>query len=100
MPVRAGRWLSEDRTERPVGAQIMLLMWRRYGSSGLFPRWVLQLLYTDLLDWGNWLFEVCTRTSPLSSSRSLCLHAKRAPRRMHHSCLRSVLHARVILSKS
>ena len=100
MPVRAGRWLSEDRTERPVGAQIMLLMWCRYGSSGLFPRWVLQLLYTDLLDWGNWLFEVCTRTSP-PSLLPLALLARETSSVPNASLVPSVCaHARVILSKS
>lgn len=69
---KGGRWLSEDRTERPVAALITLTIWRRWrhslgsnngqqegldSSAQLFPAWVLQLLYPDLLDYINWLWE-------------------------------------------
>lgn len=62
-----GRWLAEDRTERPVGAQITLEIWRRLQqnrstSAVLKPpnntklTWLLDLLYEDLRDWQEWLW--------------------------------------------
>jgi hypothetical protein len=71
---KGGRWLSEDRTERPVGATILLQVLRRWSSgaamsdgaaaagaagagAGRFPSWVLPLLYNDLMDWHQWLWR-------------------------------------------
>jgi hypothetical protein len=49
---KGGRWLSEDRTERPVGAQTSPRIFQRWhGVGGRDLLWVLQLLYSDLLDW-------------------------------------------------
>lgn len=52
-----GRWLSEDRTERPIGAVMVLKIFNRWhGVGGRDLRWVLELLYDDLLDWHEWLW--------------------------------------------
>ena len=55
---KGGRWLSEDRTERPIGSQTVLRVWRRWhGVRGMDLTWLLQLVYPDLLDWNEWLFS-------------------------------------------
>jgi len=70
---KGGRWLSEDRTERPVGAQMLLRIWRRWAdNTGVGDpsrqntqlQWVLQLLYPDLLDWHAWMWAE-RRSDPL-----------------------------------
>jgi hypothetical protein len=62
---KGGRWLSEDRTERPVGAQTALRIFQRWhGVDGRDLLWVLQLLYSDLLDWHHWLWDF-RRIEPL-----------------------------------
>lgn len=63
---KGGRWLSEDRTERPMGAQVLLQVWKRWGNAQGLPamEWVLELLYTDLMDWNNWLWTE-RRSGPL-----------------------------------
>eukprot|EP00935_MAST-01C_sp_MAST-1C-sp1_P000797 g797.t1 len=62
---KGGRWLSEDRTERPVGSQIILRIFKRWhGVGGRDLTWVLALLYPDLLDWHLWLWR-SRRIAPL-----------------------------------
>ena len=83
---KGGRWLSEDRTERPVGATILRRIWQRWrqppgaeqfgavqpgaeqpdGSNraAVWPSWLLKLLYPDLLDWQKWLWA-SRRLEPL-----------------------------------
>jgi hypothetical protein len=98
---KGGRWLSEDRTERPVGASILLRIFRRWGqpaaplsgsetggssakSDSPFPRWLLKLLYPDLLDWHHWLWDQ-RRLQPLGlgcAGSDLCVIP---PIRTHHS---------------
>jgi len=70
------RWLSEDRTERPMGSQIVLQIYQRWNQTDVLPsdvkssapsspmKWLLELLYHDLLDWNNWLWE--KRIGPLN----------------------------------
>lgn len=55
---KGGRWKSEDRTERPMGAQILLQIWQRWADdpAAVPLRWALDLLFPDLLDWHNWLW--------------------------------------------
>ena len=51
------RWLAEDRTERPMGSQIVYEIFKRWHSAEYNLIWLLQLLYKDLLDWNTWLWE-------------------------------------------
>ena len=54
---KGGRWLSEDRTERPIGAMTLLRIWRRWhGVGGTDLTWAVALVYPDLLDWHRWLW--------------------------------------------
>jgi hypothetical protein len=47
---KGGRWLSEDRTERPVGAQILLRIYSRWqGVDGVDLSWLLELVFPDLM---------------------------------------------------
>eukprot|EP00041_Stephanoeca_diplocostata_P029430 m.868267 g.868267 ORF g.868267 m.868267 type:complete len:949 (-) comp23560_c0_seq2:326-3172(-) len=71
---KGGIWLSEDRTERPVGAQIVLKVWQRWNSmqnSTVAPEhdrrnlsWLLEVLYPDLFDWHAWMWNE-RRVGPL-----------------------------------
>ena len=45
---------SEDRTEPPIGAKVLLEMYRRWGSA---DNWLVELLFDDLLDWSNWFLR-------------------------------------------
>ena len=54
---KGGRWLSEDRTERPIGAMTALRIYNRWhGKGGRNLTWVLELIYDDLIDWHEWLW--------------------------------------------
>jgi hypothetical protein len=41
-----------DRTEPPVGAKTLLDLYKKWGD-----RWVVELLFDDLLDWSNWFIR-------------------------------------------
>lgn len=61
---KGGRWLSEDRTERPVAATLLLQIYNKWHSKHMDLQWLLNLLYPDLLDWQNWLWSE-RRLAPL-----------------------------------
>ena len=48
----AGGSKSMDRTEPPVGAKTLLDLYKKWGD-----RWVVELLFDDLLDWSNWFIR-------------------------------------------
>jgi hypothetical protein len=45
----AGGSKSVDRTEPPVGAKVLLEMYKKYKDA-----WLVQLLFEDLLEWNTW----------------------------------------------
>lgn len=45
----AGGTKSADRTEPPIGAKVLLEMYRKYGDE-----WLVELLFDDLLGWSDW----------------------------------------------
>jgi putative isomerase len=45
----AGGRKSQDRTEPPIGAKVLLEVYRKYGDA-----WLVELLFDDLLDWNEW----------------------------------------------
>jgi hypothetical protein len=46
-------------SQPPVGSRVLLQMWRKRRE-----RWIVELLYDDLLDWNNW-FDAQRRLKPL-----------------------------------
>eukprot|EP01062_Namystynia_karyoxenos_P016792 TRINITY_DN16186_c0_g1_i1.p1 TRINITY_DN16186_c0_g1~~TRINITY_DN16186_c0_g1_i1.p1 ORF type:complete len:784 (+),score=289.83 TRINITY_DN16186_c0_g1_i1:70-2352(+) len=46
---------SSDRTEPPIGAKVLLEIYRKYKDD-----WLVELLFDDLLDWSNWFLSVRT----------------------------------------
>ena len=46
-------------SQPPVGAKVLLEMWRKYREV-----WIVRLLFDDLLDWSNW-FDAHRRLAPL-----------------------------------
>jgi len=48
-----------DRTEPPVGSKALLELYKKYGD-----KWVVELLFDDLLDWSNWFMRK-RRLAPL-----------------------------------
>ncbi|VEU36710.1 unnamed protein product [Pseudo-nitzschia multistriata] len=49
---------SNDRTEPPVGAKILLELFRKYNET-----WIVEALWDDLLDWNDW-FMMHRRLDP------------------------------------
>jgi hypothetical protein len=47
-----GEVKSEDRTEPPVGARVLLELFRKFND-----KWVVEALFDDLLDWNDWFME-------------------------------------------
>ena len=43
---------SRDRSQPPVGSRTVLELYRKFGD-----RWLLELLFDDLLSWNRWYFE-------------------------------------------
>jgi len=43
---------SQDRTEPPVGAKVLLELYRKYQD-----KWVVEALFDDLMDWNDWFAE-------------------------------------------
>lgn len=43
---------SQDRTEPPVGAKVLLELFRKYHD-----KWIVEALFDDLLDWNDWFME-------------------------------------------
>ena len=43
---------SLDRTEPPIGARVLLEMYKRYKD-----KWLVQLLFNDILDWNEWFYR-------------------------------------------
>jgi hypothetical protein len=48
----SGGLKSQDRTEPPVGAKVLLELYEKYND-----KWVVEALFDDLLDWNDWFFE-------------------------------------------
>ena len=44
-----------DRTEPPIGAKVLLELYRKHKD-----KWVVRLLFDDLLDWSNWFVSART----------------------------------------
>lgn len=68
---KGGQWKSVDRSQRPVGCQILLHMYRRWADNRgerqrgrhtqnlqvvVVGPWLLELLFDDLVDWMDWLW--------------------------------------------
>lgn len=47
-----GGYKDQDRTEPPVGAKVVLELYRRFGDA-----WLVELLFDDMLDWNDWFFR-------------------------------------------
>ena len=47
-----GIWRSGDRTEPPIGAKILLELYRRYNDS-----WIVEALWEDLVEWNDWFMR-------------------------------------------
>ena len=45
----AGGASSQDRTEPPVGAKVVLELFKKYGD-----KWMVEVVFDDLLDWNSW----------------------------------------------
>jgi putative isomerase len=43
---------SQDRTEPPVGAKVLLELYQKYKD-----RWLVEAVFDDLMDWNNWFME-------------------------------------------
>ena len=48
----AGGSKSLDRTEPPIGAKVMLEMYKKYNDT-----WLVELLYDDLVAWNSWFVD-------------------------------------------
>lgn len=48
-----------DRSEPPIGSKVLLELFKRHGD-----RWIVELLFDDLLDWSNWFLHA-RRLKPL-----------------------------------
>lgn len=48
-----------DRSEPPIGSKVLLELFERHGD-----RWIVELLFDDLLDWSNWFLQA-RRLKPL-----------------------------------
>ena len=48
----AGGTKSQDRTEPPVGAKVMLELFKKFGET-----WPIEVVFDDLLDWQNWFLK-------------------------------------------
>ena len=48
-----------DRSEPPIGSKVLLELFKRHGD-----RWIVELLFDDLLDWSNWFLQ-SRRLKPL-----------------------------------
>lgn len=48
----AGGSKSIDRTEPPIGAKVLLELFKKFNDT-----WIVELLYDDLLEWNNWFVE-------------------------------------------
>jgi len=48
----AGGSKSQDRTEPPVGAQVLVELHKRFGDL-----WIVELLIDDLVDWSDWFMR-------------------------------------------
>jgi hypothetical protein len=48
----AGLSRSDDRTEPPIGAKVLLELYKKWQDE-----WVIELLFDDLLDWSNWFVQ-------------------------------------------
>ena len=48
----AGGGKSQDRTEPPIGAKVLLEMYNKHGDM-----WIVQLLFNDLVDWSDWFWR-------------------------------------------
>ena len=53
----AGGTKSADRTEPPVGAKVLLEVYKKYKDEAT---WLVQLLFEDLLAWNDWMAEART----------------------------------------
>mmetsp|Transcript_74654 Transcript_74654/g.175181 ORF Transcript_74654/g.175181 Transcript_74654/m.175181 type:complete len:359 (+) Transcript_74654:123-1199(+) len=60
----AGGSKSSDRTEPPVGSKVLREMYNKYED-----KWLVELLFDDLLDWSNWFME----NRVLGSTGLICL---------------------------
>ena len=48
----AGGASSQDRTEPPVGAKVVLELFKKYGD-----KWMVEVVFDDLLDWNSWFLR-------------------------------------------
>lgn len=48
----AGGSKSIDRTEPPIGAKVLLELFKKYNDT-----WIVELLYDDLMEWNAWFVE-------------------------------------------
>lgn len=48
----AGGSKSVDRTEPPIGAKVLLEMYRKYADA-----WLVELLFDDLYQWNTWFLS-------------------------------------------